>query len=145
MKMERMITEKMIMRKMIIRTCFLFCYANMTPPLVPAVGSPWSLSSSHPSPIQSQCLRSISLDFKFSILLCNHDKSPIQSQCLRSIFSHFFSILLCSFENYPFQIYVIPQHFSSFNCLCPWVSNFVQICLSCVVLMSIGIAFSFHI
>ena len=90
MKMERMITEKMIMRKMIIRTCFLFCYANMTPPLVPAVGSPWSLSSSHPSPIQSQCLRSISLDFQFSILLCNHDKSPIQSQCLRSIFSHFF-------------------------------------------------------
>ena len=104
-KRERMITEKMTMRKMIIRTCFLFCYANMTPPLVPAVGSPWSLSSSHPSPIQSQCLRSISLDFKFSILLCNHDKSPIQSQCLRSIFSHFFSIFLCSFEKYPFQIY----------------------------------------
>ena len=29
MKMERMITDKMIMRKMIIRTCFLFCYANI--------------------------------------------------------------------------------------------------------------------
>ena len=119
MKLERMITEKMIMRKMIIRTCFLFCYANMTPPLVPAVGSPWSLSSSHPS--------------------------PIQSQCLRSIFSHFFSIFLCSFEKYPFQIYEMPQHFSSFNCLCPWVSYFVQICLSCVDLMSNEIAFSSHI
>ena len=106
MKTERMITEKMIMRKMIIRTCFLFCYANMTPPLVPAVGSPWSLSSSHPSPIQSQCLRSISLDFQFSILLCNYDKSPIQSQCLRSISLDFqFSILLYSIEKFPFQIY----------------------------------------
>ena len=50
MEMERMITKKMIMGEMIIRTCFLFCYANMTPPLVPAVVGPWSLSSPPPIP-----------------------------------------------------------------------------------------------
>ena len=124
MKTERMIPEKMIMRKMIIRTCFLFCYANMTPPLVPAVGSPWSLSSSHPSPIQSQCLRSISLDFQFSILLYSIEKFPFQiyktcdisalSQVL-IVVSHWFPIFYkpvwAALSEYPMGLHFLPIYF----------------------------------